>query len=293
MNNPFKEVVAEDFEEEALIVQSLEGDLSSLEALVLRHQAWIFNIALRMVADPFVAEDITLEVLIKIITKLSMFDPGKSAFRTWVYRIAVNHIINAGKSRKEAFLSRALFDEHFEEYQSLVLEEMRSPRPCSLEITEEAKITCIHCILFSLTRRERMVFILGVVFGVGHSVGSEICGISKDNYRKILSRGRTRVSHFFQKRCGLIHEGNPCRCEYHVHPMLEAELIDPDDLLVQRESQGTIRDIISGAVRGIEDSHDEFLSLFRDQPFLKSPDMVRWLRDLVERKEIKAILHMS
>ena len=74
--------------------------------------------------------------------------------------------------------------------------------------------------------------------------------------------------------------------------MLTFKLIDPDDLLVQRENQGSIRDIVRGAVRGIEESHDEFVSLFRDQPFLKSPDMRMWLQALVERKEIKAMMQI-
>jgi RNA polymerase sigma factor (sigma-70 family) len=292
MNNPFREVMAEDHEELVLIGKSLAGDLSALEALVLRHQAWIYNIAVRMVIDPFAAEDITQEVLIKIITKLSSFDPEKSAFRTWVYRIVVNHIINARKSRKEGLVSSLLKVKDFDEYAARIPEGKRSHHPGSDSITEETKITCVHCILLSLTRRERMVFVLGVIFGVGHVVGGEICGVSRDNFRKILSRGRNKVFLFFRKNCSLINEVNPCRCEYHVQPMLKFKLIDPDDLLVQRENHGTIRDIITGTVRGIEESYDEFVSLFRDQPFLKSPDMIQWLRDLVERKEIKAIMQI-
>ncbi|HQI00392.1 MAG TPA: RNA polymerase sigma factor [Deltaproteobacteria bacterium] len=292
MNNPFREAAAEDNEELALISRSLAGDLSALEGLVLRHQAWIYNIAVRMVIDPFAAEDITQEVLIKIITKLSTFDPEKSAFRTWVYRIVVNHIINAGKSRKEVLVSHIMRDKYIEEY-AAHMQERTQPRYYGHDtITEEARVTCMHCILLSLNRRERMVFILGVIFGVGHVMGSEICGVSRDNFRKILSRGRGKVFRFFQKRCGLIKEDNPCRCEYHVGPMLTFKLIDPDDLLVQRENQGSIRDIVRGAVRGIEESHDEFVSLFRDQPFLKSPDMRMWLQALVERKEIKAMMQI-
>jgi RNA polymerase sigma factor (sigma-70 family) len=292
MNNPFREVMTEDHEEMVLITKSLKGDLLALEALVLRHQAWIYNIAIRMVFDPLAAEDITQEILIKIITKLSSFDPQKSAFRTWVYRIVVNHIINAKKSKKEGLVSSPQRNMYFKEYASQIQEPIRYHHSDSDIITKETKITCTQCILLSLNRRERMVFVLGVIFGVGHGVGGEICGVSRDNFRKILSRGRNKVFHFFQKKCSLINEDNPCRCEYHVQPMLKLKLIDPEDLLVERESHGTVRDIILGTLRVIEESHDEYVSLFRDQPFLKSPDMIRWLRDLVERKEIKAIMQI-
>jgi RNA polymerase sigma factor (sigma-70 family) len=47
-----------------------------------------------------VAEDATQEILIKAVTKLSTFEE-KSTFRTWLYRIAVNHLLNVRKSEME------------------------------------------------------------------------------------------------------------------------------------------------------------------------------------------------
>jgi DNA-directed RNA polymerase specialized sigma24 family protein len=46
-----------------------------------------------MVFRPHDAEEVTQEVLVKVITKLSTFK-GKSTFRTWLYRIAANHVLN-------------------------------------------------------------------------------------------------------------------------------------------------------------------------------------------------------
>ena len=39
------------------------------------------------------AEDAKQDILIKVITSLSSYK-GKSLFSTWVYKIAVNHLIN-------------------------------------------------------------------------------------------------------------------------------------------------------------------------------------------------------
>jgi len=41
---------------------------------------------------------VTQEVLIKVITKLSTFK-GKSKFRTWLYRIVSNHVLNMKRRR--------------------------------------------------------------------------------------------------------------------------------------------------------------------------------------------------
>jgi DNA-directed RNA polymerase specialized sigma24 family protein len=80
MVNPFVEKYKTDVTDADLISKAVKGDRSALEKLIYRHQAWIYNIALRMVFYPQEAEDVTQEVLIKIITKLSTFR-GDSSFR--------------------------------------------------------------------------------------------------------------------------------------------------------------------------------------------------------------------
>src|SRR5271156_6740180 len=86
--------------DESLVTRARGGDMDALDALVRRHQSWIFNLALRMIWRRTVAEDATQEILIKAVTKLSTF-AGNSAFRTWLYRIAVNHLLNVRKSEME------------------------------------------------------------------------------------------------------------------------------------------------------------------------------------------------
>src|SRR5215469_1018239 len=98
--NPFTEAICTAISDEALVLQAKDGDWSSLEHLIERHQAWIFNIAVRMVHKREEAEDITQEVLLKVVTKLSTFE-GKSSFRTWLYRIVVNHVLNLKQRPKE------------------------------------------------------------------------------------------------------------------------------------------------------------------------------------------------
>src|SRR6266478_9410857 len=93
MVNPFTEVVEDDVDDVDLVEQARNGSRAALEKLILRHQAWIYNIAVRMVFQPHDAEEITQEVLVKIVTRLSTFK-GECKFRTWLYRIVSNHVLN-------------------------------------------------------------------------------------------------------------------------------------------------------------------------------------------------------
>src|SRR5262249_31796948 len=91
MRNPFVEQESDAADAE-LVDQARNGDRAALEKLVLRHQAWIYNVAVRMVFHPQDAEEVTQEVLVKVITKLSTFK-GESTLRTWFYRIPANHVL--------------------------------------------------------------------------------------------------------------------------------------------------------------------------------------------------------
>lgn len=50
-----------------------------------------------MIMDHEDTRNITQEILIEITTKLSTYLPEKAAFRTWLYRIVVNHVLNMKK----------------------------------------------------------------------------------------------------------------------------------------------------------------------------------------------------
>jgi DNA-directed RNA polymerase specialized sigma24 family protein len=106
MLNPFFEVAGGDSTDVELVELAKAGNRTALEKLILRHQAWIYNIAIRMVFQPDDAEEVTQEVLVKVITKLSTFK-GESKFRTWLYRIAANHVLNLKRRNADGWLDNA------------------------------------------------------------------------------------------------------------------------------------------------------------------------------------------
>lgn len=97
-----------------LIEFVLEGNEYALEELIKKYQNFIYNIAFRMVLSPYDAEDITQEILIKIITKLGTFK-GKSSFKTWVGKITVNYILNMKKKwLEERYKEKKLYEQELD-----------------------------------------------------------------------------------------------------------------------------------------------------------------------------------
>jgi RNA polymerase sigma-70 factor (ECF subfamily) len=66
---------------------------SAFADLYSEHSRAIYYLCLRLLSDPEKAEDATHDVFLKAFRKMSQFR-GESSFRTWLYRIAINHCRN-------------------------------------------------------------------------------------------------------------------------------------------------------------------------------------------------------
>jgi RNA polymerase sigma factor (sigma-70 family) len=291
--NPFAEVVDESTDTD-LIKQAKNGSRMALESLILRHQAWIYNIALRMVFHPHDAEEVTQEVLIKAITRLATFQ-GESRFRTWLYRITVNHVLNMKRrgGEREA--------QTFSSYASAINEtpdlDLPDPKSVPVEVpllVEEAKISCTTGMLLCLDRKQRLIFTLGEIFGASDTVGAEILQISPDNFRQSLLRARRDLYQFMQGQCGLVNASNPCRCPKKTRGFIEAGHVDPQHLQFVPLQLTRIRQAAADSVRTLENAVDEqYAAIFREHPFLEPADQIGWLRKLLDRGDLGSALQLN
>lgn len=286
MYNPFLENENTDI---SLIEESLQGGSSSMEELIRRHQGWIYNIAFKMVMDHDDAADITQEILIKFITSLSTYDPEKGAFRTWLYRITANHVLTMKKKKFEVRIN------DFEKYTSLLdkVPDNRSfSHPESAVLENELKTGCMMGMLMCLSRRDRLVFLLGAVFNVTDIIGAEIIDISRENFRKILSRSREKVYSYMNGICGHVNPDNRCRCSLKVKTFFEMGMLDPELPRYTRPDNKKIKDFIEPRLEKFDESfYSPFLNIFREQPFYDSPDMVKWFRDIMKKDEFHSIFN--
>ncbi len=86
--------------DEILVEKSREGDYSSFEELVKRHEKKIYNLCYRLTGSREDANDALQETFLQAFRKLSSFR-GKSKFSTWLYRIAVNVCLMRKRKEKK------------------------------------------------------------------------------------------------------------------------------------------------------------------------------------------------
>jgi RNA polymerase sigma factor (sigma-70 family) len=284
-HNPFTQASTSEstVSDEELVAKAQAGDRDALEGLVRRHQAWVFNIATRMVWRRDLAEDATQEILIKVVTKLSTFRV-ESQFRTWLYRIAVNHLLNLRKSEIEEKLST--FSDLSRTLDATPELDLPDPQTVPVELpllVEEAKVGCMSGMLLCLDRRQRMAYILGEIFGVSSEVGADVMEVTPDNFRQLLSRSRRDLYHFMQNKCGLVNTANPCRCAKKTRGFMQLGLLDPNRLQFTAARLARINEIAPDRQDELESLDRKHAELFRDHGFLAPPDLAIRLRQLIEQ----------
>jgi RNA polymerase sigma factor (sigma-70 family) len=264
-----------------LVRRAKAGDRAALDDLIRRHQPWVLHIAQRMLWNRADAEDATQEIFVKAITHLGSFEQ-RSGFRTWLYRIAGNHLLDCCRSGKTfAALAQGL-----NEIPDAELPDPKSSRLENALLVEEAKIACTTGMLLCLEPRQRLTFILGELLGVKDDVGAQILESTPANFRQILSRARRDLYGFLNQQCGLVNESNPCRCAKKTRGFIEKGFVKPDQPQFITERMVEIRRVSPDRFRDLEELERRHAEVFRNQPLLSPRNQAALLRELLQSSGI-------
>jgi RNA polymerase sigma-70 factor (ECF subfamily) len=178
-----------------LVKQCRQGDSEAMERLIRKYQNRIYNIILRMCANPDDAAELTQETFVKIIENIDGFQ-GKSSFYTWAFRIAVNLTINYCQKNVKLRLRSLDIRQDERDEQARQLKEYLSddslPDPATVaqnkELCELAKKS-----LMKLDENQKAVVVLRDIEGMSYAQIAEVLGIELGTVRSRLSRARNNL----------------------------------------------------------------------------------------------------
>ncbi len=125
----------------ALVARCLDARFEAWEELIRRLQRPVYTLVVRFVWSVHDAEDVTQEVLLKVVTVLHSYR-GEAALTTWAYRIASRHLIDLARRPSEALT----FDEG-REHLLVGLAEPEWAGPEATALAGEVKIGCSTAVL--------------------------------------------------------------------------------------------------------------------------------------------------
>lgn len=290
MKNPLSNNYSE--EENLILIDKVqEGDSTALDKLVNIHQSFIYNVAWKMTHSNEDALDLTQEVLIKVITKLSTFK-RESAFRTWLYRIVFNEFLQTKRKDKEKVFHS--FEAHDMQLNAVPDPELKPDEELELkEYTNEVKFRCTSAMLICLDREQRLIYLLAESFGIDHNIGAEIFGISKQNFRVKLSRARKELHNYMEYRCGLIKKSNPCRCMKKAKSALKMGVINERNLILKSTYTSKIGDFVTenqGLMTEVLDQ--KYIEIFRNHPSKSEFDAQTIVSKIINDETIKNLFNI-
>ena len=164
---------------------------SEFGKLYTEHSRAIYYLCLRLLSDPEKAEDATHDVFLKAFRKMKQFR-GESSWRTWLYRIAINHCRN---------LQAAWHDRHMLTNADEALWETTPAQTDSplrvLEIKELGER--IRKTLDGLPPEYRLLLLLVADQHLSYEEVGELTEQTADSVRGKLHRARKAFAALFQK----------------------------------------------------------------------------------------------
>ena len=167
----------------ALVARCRDGDLGAFEELYKAHAGRLYSLAYRMLGNAADAEDLLQEIFLSAHRKLESFR-GDAALGTWLYRLAMNQILDHVRSRaaRAGQLTDGLDD-------ASVLADASGHRLADRAIDR----IDLERALGELPDGCRAAFVLHDVEGLEHKEIADVLGIAEGTSKSQVHKARLRL----------------------------------------------------------------------------------------------------
>lgn len=159
------------------IAAARQGDTSAFERLYRAYAGRVLGLCLRMTRRRDVAEDCVQQTFVRAWRNLHAFE-GRSAFGTWLHRIAVNEVLSYARNHGTRSEAQDSSEPSGEESAD------------SAAQFDVAEVVDMERALATLPAGSRHVVILQAIYGYSHEEVADMLGIAVGTCKAQLHRGR-------------------------------------------------------------------------------------------------------
>ncbi|HEX5410944.1 MAG TPA: RNA polymerase sigma factor [Terriglobia bacterium] len=188
---------AEKWSDEEVVARVLEGETALFEILMRRYNQRLFRVALAILRDEAEAEDVTQDAYVRAYQHLNQF-AGRSAFSTWLTRIAVHEALARAGRRKQ-----------FEGLEGMVMlkgEDSRELRSRLASPEQQASIgeisKLLEAAILSLPEAYRTVLMLRDIEEMSTAETASALNLTEENVKVRLHRARVLLRRELYSRAG-------------------------------------------------------------------------------------------
>ena len=173
-------------EDKDLVFRYLAGNMGAFDELMIRHERAVYRLCFRFVRNREDAMDLTQEVFIKALEKLTAFR-GDARFKTWLYRVAVNHCLSHVKKHSRKFVE--------------VDENIESIRPsCHNRLLENERRAIVRRLMLKLPPKQKAILELRMNDNLSYEEIAEILGRSVSTIKSSIFFALTKLKKMVQQQ---------------------------------------------------------------------------------------------
>lgn len=173
-----------------LIHEALNGNTVAFGDLVRKYQDRLFNTLLHVAGSREEAEDVVQEAFVQAFLKLSSFGQ-RSAFYTWLYRIAFNVSISRRRRKKNVISLDRGSSERGQGDQGLdPVDDAEMP---DRRMLREERAGLVHAALATLSDEHRSILVLREIEGFDYEQISDVLDLPTGTVRSRLHRARLQL----------------------------------------------------------------------------------------------------
>lgn len=163
--------------EQALIERCKDGEEKAYAELYELYKGYIFTTCVRYGIGDFEIKDMMQTIFIEAFSALPKYDHKLANFKTWLTRIAINHILNNLRKRKLNFVE--------------IKDEGSSKHNVEhVLLSEDMDLRFIHKVIALMPTSEALVFNLYIIDQHSHAEIAEKLKITENQSRFLLHKGR-------------------------------------------------------------------------------------------------------
>jgi RNA polymerase sigma-70 factor (ECF subfamily) len=177
-----------------LVGRHRDGDARAFDEVYSRFAGVVFRLALRLSGSSDEAADLTQEIFLRVFRHLGSFS-GRSALKTWVFRVALNHC-HERMSRFRPLL-QPLAEEMDEASGVTLADPARGPEDLAVAADEGRRVARA---LAQLPPAFREAVVLRDLEGLSYQEIAEVLRVRVGTVRSRIARGREQLRIYLESR---------------------------------------------------------------------------------------------
>ena len=166
------------------------GDVRAFDEVYSRYAVMVFNLALRLSGDPDEAADLTQEIFLRVYRHLDSFS-GRSALKTWIFRVALNHCRERLSRFRPVTLPIAeAADDAGPAGAASIADPRRSPEEQAVAADLGRQVACALALLPAPFRE---AVVLRDLQGLSYEEIAAVLGVRVGTVRSRIARGREQL----------------------------------------------------------------------------------------------------